>query len=44
MLTIDVFKESPCGGSFFVYACKFELDAIIPGFMPKIRGVLHEIR
>ena len=41
-----MFKESPCGDSFFVYAfaCKFMLDAIIPGFMPKMRGVLHEIR
>ena len=34
------------GDSFFVYACacKFPLDAIIPGFIPKTRGVLHEIR
>ena len=28
----------------YTCACKFELDAIIPGFIPKMRGVLHEIR
>ena len=32
------------GTPFSCTLCKFALDAIIPGFMPKIGGVLHEIR